>query len=72
MAIPPLSFTAAPSSAASSSTGLDNIGGYGGFGMGDISVGSGGSNSWVTGLVRDLAIGVAVALAAKYLWGKMK
>lgn len=71
MAIPPMSFTLAPSSSASSATGLDNFGGSGGGWTGDISVGSG-ANSWVSGLVRDLMIGAAVVLAVKYAWGKLK
>lgn len=68
MAVPPLSLSLAPSSSASSATGLDNFGGSGGGWTGDISIGGGGSS----GLLRDLAIGVAIALAAKYLWGRMK
>lgn len=72
MAIPPLDLSLSTSSSASSSSGLDNFGGHGGGWTGDISIGSGGQDSWISGLVRDLAIGVAVALAAKYLWGKLR
>lgn len=73
MAIPPLQFSLAPSSSASSGTGLDMFGAHGGGMTGAINVGSGaGTDTWVTGLVRDLAIGAAVALAARYLWGQIK
>lgn len=70
--IPGLSLGISPSSAASSSTGLDMIGDHGGGYTGPINVGAGASDTWITGLVRDFAIGVGVALAAKYLWGKLK
>ena len=68
--IPNLSLGISPQSSAS--TGLDMLGSHGGGVTGAINVGSGASDTWVTGLVRDFAIGVGVALAAKYIWGKLK
>lgn len=47
------------------------FGEHGGGYTGQINVGSSGE-SWVSGLVRDFAIGVGVALAARYLWGKLR
>lgn len=69
--LPSLSLGISPSSAAQSASGLDMFGGLGGSATGNISVGSG-SDSWVSGLVRDFAIGVAVAMAAKWAWGRIK
>jgi hypothetical protein len=48
------------------------MGGYGGAMTGAANVGSGATDTWITGVVRDLAIGVAVALLAKWAWGKLK
>ena len=70
--IPGLSLGISPSSSASSATGLDMMGGYGGAMTGAANVGSGASDTWVTGIVRDFAMGVAVALAAKWAWGKVR
>lgn len=69
--LPGLELGIAPSSSASSATGLDNLGGFGGAYTGNVSMGSG-ADSWVSGIVRDLAVGVAVALAAKWAWGKLR
>lgn len=68
--LPGLSLGISPSSSASSATGLENFGGYGGAATGSVSLG--GSETWISGLVRDFAIGVAVALAARWAWGKLK
>ena len=45
------------------------------FDFGDVAFGSdggAGGTTPITGLVRDIAVGVAVALLAKYLWGKIR
>ena len=64
-----LGLTVAPSS----STGADIMDAEFDFGFGDIIVGSDGKNStWVSGLLRDITVGLIVALAAKYAWGKIK
>lgn len=39
---------------------------------GAINFGSDGDGSMFSGLIRDFAIGLAVALAAKWAWGKMR
>lgn len=39
---------------------------------GAVSIGAGAGDTWVTNIVRDLAIFAGVALAAKYLWGRIK
>lgn len=71
--VPPLSFALNPSSSASSATGLDMLGGHGGGMTGAVNIGSGGAEkTWLTGIVRDFAMGIAVALAAKYAWGRLK
>lgn len=60
----------APSSAASA--GADYMGDAGPW-DGSVNLGGGGAeDSWVSGLVRDLVIGVAVALLAKWAWGKLR
>lgn len=69
--LPGLSLGISPSSSAYADTGLDMVGGYGGSATGSVNLGAG-SDSWLSGVVRDLAIGIAVALAAKWLWGKIK
>lgn len=69
---PGLSFSLAPSSSAASATGLDNLGGHGGAMTGGVNIGAGAGDTWVTNIVRDLAIFAGVALAAKYLWGRIK
>lgn len=71
-AMPPLSLGISPSSSASSATGLDLFGANGGAMTGAVNIGDGAQSTWITGLVRDFAIGVGVALAAKYLWGRLK
>lgn len=59
----------APSSGASA--GSDYFGDNGPW-DGSVTMGAGGaSDSWVSGIVRDLAIGVAVALIAKWAWKKL-
>ena len=68
----PLSFSLAPSSSASSDTGLDNLGSHGGGYTGGVSIGAGAGDTWVTSLVRDLVILAGVVLAAKYAWKRMK
>lgn len=68
--VPGLSLGISPSSSANAATGLDMMGGFGGAATGGVSMG--GAESWVSGLIRDFAIGVAVALAAKWAWGKLK
>ena len=57
-----------------SDSGMKMFGDMGGAATGAINVGSGAGagNSWVSGIVRDFAIGIAVALAAKYVWGKIR
>lgn len=45
------------------------------FKLGGVDFGSdsaSGGSTPITGLVRDLAVGVAVALIAKWLWGYIK
>jgi hypothetical protein len=71
-AMPGLSLGISPSSSASSATGLDMIGAHGAPTTGSVSMGGAGQNTWVTGLVRDFAMGIAVALAAKWAWGRLK
>lgn len=68
----PLQLSVSPSSSASQSSADD-------FGhidnpFGDHIVGDGNfkPSSLTDGLVRDLVIGLAVALAARYLWAKIK
>lgn len=76
MAMPQLglSLGISPISSASADTGMKMFGDAGGPATGAINVGggAGAGNSWLSGVVRDFAIGVAVALAAKYAWGKLK
>lgn len=70
--IPGLSLGISPSSSAASSTGLKSLGEHGGGWTGAVNIGAGAGETWVTGIVRDLAIMAAVALAAKYVWGRLK
>lgn len=75
MAVPPvpgLSLGISPSSSAYSATGLKSLGDHGGGWTGAVNIGSGAGDTWVTSIVRDLAIMAAVALAAKYIWGRLK
>lgn len=44
----------------------------GGYSFGSIGDGGGTGNTPISGLVRDMAVGVAVALLAKYLWKYVK
>ncbi|MBV1863004.1 MAG: hypothetical protein KUG74_01090 [Rhodobacteraceae bacterium] len=68
MAVPPLEFSASvnPQSGTGSDIHEKNFG----FDFGGISNGSG--DNWVSKIMRDAVIGVAVALAAKYVWTKIK
>lgn len=68
MAVPPLQLSAAVNP--QSGTGSDIHDKRYNFDFGGISNGSG--DSWVSKMVRDAVIGVAVAMAAKYLWTKIK
>ncbi|MDS0927303.1 hypothetical protein OD754_10755 [Rhodobacter capsulatus] len=70
--IPGLSLGISPSSSAYADTGLDNFGAHGGGYTGGVNIGSGAGDTWITGLVRDLAILVGVVLAARYAWGHLK
>ncbi|NOR63026.1 MAG: hypothetical protein GQ535_11115 [Rhodobacteraceae bacterium] len=75
MAGSPLKLSVAPSFASSASQGGDlwDTGSQFQFGDHIAGDGSGGAaNSPFSGLVRDLAIGVAVSLLAKYAWNKIK
>lgn len=72
MAATPLSFTAAvnPSSSAASSDVLRE---EFDFRTGDINVGNEGADTtWVSSLVRDVTVGLIVAMAAKWAWSKIK
>ena len=42
------------------------------FEFGDVNVASDGSKSWISGVVRDVTVGLIVALAAKYAWKAIK
>lgn len=70
--IPGLSLGLSPSSSAMADTGLDNLGSHGGGYTGGVNIGAGAGDTWVTSMVRDLAIMAAVVLAAKYAWGRLK
>lgn len=70
--IPNLSLGISPTSSSSADGGMKMFGDLGGAATGAINVGSGAGDTWLSGVVRDFAIGVAVALAAKYVWGKIR
>lgn len=72
--LPPLNLSSNPMSSASSYAGADMFGDSPGGYTGAVHFGpegAAGGASWVSGLVRDLAMGVAVALLAKWLWNKL-
>lgn len=60
-----------PSSAASAASGLKMLDGLGGGYTGAVNIGSDSAN-WHQTVMRDIAMGVAFAVAIKYLWGKIK
>ncbi len=69
---PSLGFELGISPSSAASAGADMFG-DGGQWDGSVNIGAGGApDSWLSGIVRDLVIGVAVALAAKWAWGKLK
>lgn len=71
MQLPPLNLSSTPVSSAS--TGSDIFDKDFQADFGGVSVGGGGAGaSWVSGLMRDLVVGAATALAVKFLWSKIK
>lgn len=58
----------------SAANGLNGMWDFGDVVFGSDGVGGtmAGGSTPITGLVRDIAVGVAVALLAKYLWGKIR
>ncbi len=55
-----------------SGTGSDIFDKRSSFDFGGIALGDGAGNSWVSGLVRDVTVGVIVALLARAAWKYMK
>lgn len=73
-ALPGLSLGISPSSFATASSGMDYLTNAAPTSTGSVSFGGedGGPTSVVTGLVRDFAIGAAVALFVKFAWKYVK
>lgn len=71
MKLPPINLTSNPSSSASSNAGSDFFDGGGGAYTGPITFQPGGGGM-LNGLMQQIIVGIIVALAAKYLWGKLR
>ncbi len=71
-AAPLPSLSLATSSAADTGDNLIETGSFSADFSKSVGGGSSGGGSPISGLVRDFATAVAVALASKWIWGKIK